>query len=273
MKESTLGDVNIRGSSSSFGNNFAGSLGLGLFSSIADGFIGSLFGKENYDYQMQASKDYQKWLLTHGKSLEIAGMKAAGLSPAFSEGTGSVGSVPSASIANNNGGMSSAVTALSGALLADKQSQLIEQEIRRNKYLLPMQGQHQELLNDVLRIQRDIAQDTQDASVKRALLDNDLLEANLNRIKELTPVEKQKLSADIKQLQELAKKTKNDAEVSKQAAKLAKEYGIFPGDDGLTALIHVILSGKGSTVINALFSAAKDVGSSFIDNFKSSLGF
>lgn len=270
--------------------------GEGAMTSAASGAIGSLLGMagarvqrkqqeklmaKQFDYAKQAFRmenERQNELLQTAPTLQIEGMKAAGLSPSDPDGTGysspsnnnvEVPSVPGTAMPYSSvPDVSSSMAALASSRLANSQAALNEieeryrakqlegkisalnTEIEQKRALFPQIVE--KTTAEIQKLYADKRLSDKQADVASQQIDN--LKASLDGIRLDNKYNERTLDNRVSMVgQELANLVK-DGRIKEAEAKLA-DLGIVVGQDGLGMLFSALLNGKGSEILDTLSSA------------------
>lgn len=100
--------------------------------SLTNNLLNRSNARRNIDMNISANKSYQSWLMTHGASQQMRGIKAAGINPALS-GESGVGSQTLPSISNASLPPVDLGGSLSGVLSALSQLQVNKQNVNTGK--------------------------------------------------------------------------------------------------------------------------------------------
>lgn len=224
---------------------------------------------------------------------QVKRLREAGLSPWIMNGQSTNASTPSANPTDLAGAGANSVTARANAKLTEAQAHKTEQETDQQammfNYLLDQarwnarNAQHTSGISEAEHAKKQVEvlyypqfwEETMhklsadatysDYVTQMKKVENDMFpqfqRIGLNNAQEM-----------LNKLVQEVRKTKNEADQSEVASKIAKEYGILPNDDGFKALLHVLLTGKGDVVIKQLATAlgesAKQAGGMVVDGAK-----
>lgn len=266
------------------GGALIGLAGSAIGSTIS-GIFGSDYQKQSFEQNkalMYLSQDLGQQNLRLSPGNQRIGLNQAGFNPALANMSAMQGQAPSGSVGmqsapNINPDFASNINAVSQAKLANSQSRLFDAQAQNleNENKITGDEQVQEWRKQMFQFEANLK------AHSAGLTESQKESANI-LLKQLQKADAQGINAYVNAFKEIQSRInlnnqktlteKQITEIQKAAAEIAKNYGILPNDDGFKSFMHLVLSGNGGKIIEAIAKAFKDAISSGISSIGGMLG-